>query len=43
MIVDRVCPASTYLQQAILGGNTQISGQFTQQQAEQLANTLSGR
>jgi preprotein translocase subunit SecD len=42
-VLDSQVVSAPTVQQAILGGNTQISGNFTQQQAEQLANTLSGR
>ena len=42
-VLDTHVVSAPTIQQAILGGNTQISGQFTQQQAEQLANTLGGR
>jgi preprotein translocase subunit SecD len=42
-VLDTQVVSAPVINQAILGGNTQISGPFTQQQAEQLANTLSGR
>jgi hypothetical protein len=42
-VLDSQVVSAPTIQQAILGDNTQISGNFTQQQARDLANTLSGR
>jgi preprotein translocase subunit SecD len=39
-VLDSQVVSAPTIQQAILGGNTQISGQFTQQQASDLANVL---
>jgi preprotein translocase subunit SecD len=39
-VLDSQVVSAPTIQQAILGGNTQISGQFTQQQAADLANVL---
>ncbi|HEX3650193.1 MAG TPA: protein translocase subunit SecD, partial [Pseudonocardiaceae bacterium] len=39
-VLDTQVVSAPTIQQAILGGNTQISGQFTQQQAADLANVL---
>ncbi|HEX3783924.1 MAG TPA: hypothetical protein VHX38_30035 [Pseudonocardiaceae bacterium] len=42
-VLDTDVVSAPVINQAILGGNTQISGNFTQRQAEELANTLSSR
>ncbi|HEX3784266.1 MAG TPA: hypothetical protein VHX38_31800 [Pseudonocardiaceae bacterium] len=42
-VLDTQVVSAPTIQSAITGGNTQISDNFTQQQAEQLANTLIGR
>jgi preprotein translocase subunit SecD len=43
VVVDTAVVSAENIQEAIPGGNTQISGNFTQQQAQQLANALASR